>query len=67
MSTPSADLWLQQKMEDTVLTSAEDWRMELSQPMPVSTGDMTLNKFSHVLYFFEGSFLNLPEWKKVEP
>lgn len=66
VTTPGADLWLQRKTEDTVLTSAEDWRIELSYPVPISTGDMTLSKFNHVLYFLGGGFLNLPEWKKVE-
>lgn len=66
MSTLGADLWLQHKMEDTVLTSSEDWRMELSYPIPISTGDMTLSKFNHVLYFLRGGFPNLPEQKKFE-
>lgn len=66
VSTPGVDLLLQHKMEDTVLTTMEDWEMELSYPTPMSTGDMTLSKFNHVLYFLGGGSLNLSELKKVE-
>lgn len=35
--------------------------MELSYPIPISTGDMTLSKFNHVVYLLRRGFLNLPE------